>query len=201
MGEIADIDAGTWLTYADLAASRGIDKQSAARLTFRRRWRRQKDNHGTVRVLVPREWHELSRYTDRDASRDGSGDESRDASRDMSRIIKPLEDAIELLREQLEQVNRQVQVADAARDRFDQALTAERARADELRSRLDDLGGQLIAAQEKARDVVDGLEAQLAVAREQAQAAQDAAEELRRAEAAREGKGRWARLKAAWRRE
>jgi hypothetical protein len=39
------------------------------------------------------------------------------------------------------------------------------------------------------------------VAREQAQAAQDAAEELRRAEAAREGKGRWARLKAAWRRE
>jgi hypothetical protein len=44
---------GTWLTYAELAALRGIDRQSAARLTFRRHWRRQKDNRGTVRVFVP----------------------------------------------------------------------------------------------------------------------------------------------------
>ena len=40
----ADASEGRWMTYAELAQLRGIDKQSAARLTFRRRWRRQKSH-------------------------------------------------------------------------------------------------------------------------------------------------------------
>src|SRR6185436_15493331 len=99
---------GRWMTYAELAQLRGIDKQSAARLTFRRRWRRQKDNRGTVRVLVPHEWHEVSQ----DASRDVSSD----ASRDLSRDIGPLEEVAAVLREQILLANQQIEQANKRAD-------------------------------------------------------------------------------------
>jgi hypothetical protein len=49
-------DGGRWLTYPELSAVRGIDKPSAIRLATRKKWRRQRDNHRVVRVLVPPEW-------------------------------------------------------------------------------------------------------------------------------------------------
>jgi chromosome segregation ATPase len=215
----ADTDSGggRWMTYAELAEARGIDKSSAARLTFRRHWRRQKDHRGTVRVFVPLDWQDASR----DASRDVSDDASRDVSRDLSRVIKPLEDAIGLLREQLER----------AEGRADRA----EATAAELRGRLDDLTAKLTAAQDQAeaaeelrraleaaqavvervgqgREAAEAkvdeltvqateLIAQLDQARAEAQAAAQATDALQAAEAARRARGVLARLRAAWRGE
>jgi hypothetical protein len=42
-----------WLTYGELAELRGISSASARRLVQRNHWRRQRDNRGTVRILVP----------------------------------------------------------------------------------------------------------------------------------------------------
>ena len=42
-----------WMTYAELGQARGISTASATRLTFRRKWRRQKGNDGIARVEVP----------------------------------------------------------------------------------------------------------------------------------------------------
>src|SRR5215472_3258922 len=47
---------GRWLTYAELAALRHIDKHSALKLALRKRWQRRKNNHGTMQCLVPSEW-------------------------------------------------------------------------------------------------------------------------------------------------
>ena len=55
---------GRWLSYADLAAMRGIDKPSAMKLALRHQWRRRKDNCGWMQVYVPGEW--LSAITPRD---------------------------------------------------------------------------------------------------------------------------------------
>ena len=41
------------MTYAELGSTRGITKESALKLALRRKWRKQDDNHGHVRVYVP----------------------------------------------------------------------------------------------------------------------------------------------------
>jgi hypothetical protein len=51
-------DSARWRAFAELAAARGISQASASRLVRRRRWRRQTDNQGRVRVLVPSEDNE-----------------------------------------------------------------------------------------------------------------------------------------------
>jgi hypothetical protein len=48
-----DEDDGQWLSYVELAVHRGISRASAERLVRRKGWRRQSDNQGNVRVLVP----------------------------------------------------------------------------------------------------------------------------------------------------
>jgi colicin import membrane protein len=69
---------------------------------------------------------------------------------------------------------------------------AERARAEALRTSIDELKAELAAMAEMgARE--------LAIARHDAIAAQQAAAELRQAKAALQARGRWARLRAAWR--
>lgn len=53
-GDMGDAGDGTrWMTYTELAASRGITKPSATRLAFRRGWPRQTGNDGQARVAVP----------------------------------------------------------------------------------------------------------------------------------------------------
>src|SRR5437764_15330640 len=43
-----------WLSYSDLAEARGISRESAIRMTRRRRWPKREGNDGTIRVAVPR---------------------------------------------------------------------------------------------------------------------------------------------------
>jgi putative drug exporter of the RND superfamily len=111
--------------------------------------------------------------------------------------------------------------AEARADKLDQALAGERSRADELRDRLDDLGAkladaqaELAAAQNQAdaagaqkvaavQEAFEQTEAELRSDLEAAQMAQAEAEadaaELRQAEVTRQGRGRWTRLRQAWR--
>ena len=53
-----DTQDGRWLTYAELAAVRGINLESAVKLVQRERWSRSSGNDRarTVRVLVPLDW-------------------------------------------------------------------------------------------------------------------------------------------------
>src|SRR5689334_8994058 len=44
-----------WISFADLAARRGISRASASKLVRRHGWRRQTDNQGRVLILVPAE--------------------------------------------------------------------------------------------------------------------------------------------------
>jgi hypothetical protein len=46
-------DGARRMTYADLAAVRGISKHAAETLVRRRKWLKQIGNDGVVRVLVP----------------------------------------------------------------------------------------------------------------------------------------------------
>ena len=48
-----DAADGQWMSYGELAAIRGIDRTSALKLALRHHWRKQRDNRGVVRVLVP----------------------------------------------------------------------------------------------------------------------------------------------------
>ena len=53
-GDMGDAGDGTrWMTYAELAATRGISKASANRLAFRKKWPRKTGNDNQARVAVP----------------------------------------------------------------------------------------------------------------------------------------------------
>jgi hypothetical protein len=76
---------GTWLTYGELAEIRGIDRHSAVKLVARHRWRRQKDNRGTLRILVPPDW-----AVGRDRGTDKGTDQGMDTGTDMPHQALPL---------------------------------------------------------------------------------------------------------------
>jgi chromosome segregation ATPase len=253
------MDDGRWMTFTELAAFRGIDRQSARRLASRQKWRRQKDNQLVVRVYVPLTLAER-RVVSADMSADRSADTSAIMSADMSAVIGPLEAAISTLREQLERANdraeadraaiaqadgranraeagreaaetnaaalrerleaMQVQLAeahaalqaaaaaDARADRAEQGRDGERARADALRERIGTMQAEAATLQAQlAKSEAEGnaltietaeLTAQVKAAKAEAREAQDREEELRQADAARRGRGRLARLRAAW---
>src|ERR1700690_3907768 len=79
-----------WLSYDELGQARGISTASAIRLAFRRKWRRQDGNDGTVRVAVPvDEAKPQGEVADSEA--DGVG-------RDISQVVGLLETAATMLR-------------------------------------------------------------------------------------------------------
>jgi chromosome segregation ATPase len=246
---------GRWMTYDELAKLRGIARPSAERLVQRNRWRRQRGNDRTVRILVPMD----------SLSDDMSDDVSGDVSADTGLVASTFETALaaieaaharELatLKEQVagaEQAQARAQAmveqfAGAVRDaeeaaRVERARSAaeiadERARADALRDRLTTMQEQLAGARaalqaaesadaravraEASRDTerqradraeqgreadrarADVLQAKLNDTQMQLTARQeviDAAEAIRKADDARLARGRWARLRAAWR--
>ena len=49
---------GRWMSYAELAKIRRIDKTSALRLALRHGWPRRKGNSARMQVCVPLEWAE-----------------------------------------------------------------------------------------------------------------------------------------------
>jgi hypothetical protein len=189
---------GRWLTYGELGRVRGIGRESAVKLAQRKRWRRIPGNDGVARVLVPLDWLTPAK----EPSGERSPEASPEHSPELPGVISALEGAIAVLREQLDQANSRAVAAEARADRSDQAITAERSRAD----RAEAAGAGERARADQVRDRLDAAEAELREARaaadharDQAHAAQDAAAAFRQAEAARQSRGRWTRLRLAWR--
>jgi hypothetical protein len=211
-------DSARWMTFAELAKARGISRLSATTLVRRHGWRRQRDNQGHVIALVPLTWAS--------GQADDLPDKQSDNQPDSQGYIAAFEATlatvreahageVSALRERAEVAERRAdaerQRADAAEedrraaetriaaaegraDRAEQAIAGERARADAVRARLDAMQVQLAAeaeaadqARRKAQDALQGAEAIAAASA--------------RAEAERKGRGRLARLRAAWRGE
>ena len=227
-----DDEGGKWLTFAELAATRGTSKRAAVMLIRRHGWRRQRNNAGHTIALVPPMW--LQRTTD-DAdgngdghsTRHGSGHSDGHAASFHARALAALEDAMSSLRDAHTDEVSALQAAHAGetaalRDRLDDmrrdldAARAETQRvqddaaartsaalalADRTLAQLADADGRADRAEARADALQDRLaaaEADADRARAQAHTAQD---ELRQADVARRARGRWARLRAAWRGE
>ena len=106
------------------------------------------------------------------------------------RLNKP----VEALSAEVMRAEKQAEAVIGRAERAEAARDAERALAEALRSTIDELmAGQAMMAEMHPRE--------LAVAQYDAHAAKQAIAELRRAEAARKGRGRVARVLAAWRGE
>lgn len=162
-----DAAGGTWMTYDELAAARGIDRISAVKLALRNAWQKQRDKYRVARVHVPPEWAEANLVKDRG----GAGLRGVDPSHDASAYA----------------TGEQEGQAEARAKQPDQARAAERAMwrkllADE-RERADR------AEQEHARllTIIDGLEGRIAATEARADRANETlAAERTRADQARE---------------
>jgi chromosome segregation ATPase len=105
-----------------------------------------------------------------------------------------LNEQVEALSAEVLRAEKQAEAVIGRAERVEAGRDAERARAEALRSTIDELiAGQAMMAEMHSRE--------LAVAQHDAHAAKQAIAELRRAEAARKGRGRVARVLAAWRGE
>ncbi len=174
-GSADDADS-RWMTYVELANARRITTSSAIKLVLRRGWRRQKDNHGIMRALVPPAWSEPP------------PGRSFDDGAHLSQAIAALEQSVATLRERAEAAERAAQFERERADRAIQARDGERSRANALRDRIDALRAELT-------DAVAAME----MARYEAWEAAQSAEELRQADAAWRELGRMERVKRAWR--
>jgi hypothetical protein len=94
-----DAEAGRWLTYRQIADLRRISKESAERLVRRHRWRRQEDNQGVTRVLVPPDWADAPILRPPDIRADIREDTPPDIRPDIRPDISGFEGVIDALRE------------------------------------------------------------------------------------------------------
>jgi hypothetical protein len=121
----------------------------------------------------------------------------------VSRILSALEGAVASLTQRAEAAEARADAADADRrasgeraDRAEQGLIGERQRADSLRERLEALQGELREAREAAAKLADA-EARAGRVAAEAEGAQQALDQIRRADAARQVRGRLGRLAGA----
>ena len=164
-----------WMSYAELAEARRITASSASRLVVRRGWRRQKDNHGIMRALVPPEWSEPA------------PGRNFDPGAHVSQAISALEAAVAAMRGRAEAAERAAQTERERAERAVQARDGERSRANSLRDRIDALQATLAEA-----------EAALGEALRQTAEADVIAGALRQSAARWQSAGRVARLRWAW---
>jgi hypothetical protein len=92
-------DDGRCMTFAELATARGISRASASKLVRRRKWRRQTDNRGTVRILVPAEAMDSPSVSPSARPSDNPSVGPSDSPLDTSRAISALEAALAALDE------------------------------------------------------------------------------------------------------
>jgi chromosome segregation ATPase len=213
------------MTYKELGDARGISAASAKRLAIRRHWRRTPGNDGVSRVMVP--VTETTPRTD--VTRDRTGDRPSEVTGDTDAISALREAIAGLLVRAERAENRADRAENRADEAANRAILAEQAIADErnrvdmaestiveLRVRLDDAHGRLADAQdaadrhhaevhaalERAEQAEGVRDASLEAANRadaEAAAARDRLQELEAAEDARRVRGRWARLRDAWR--
>jgi hypothetical protein len=135
-------DGARRMTYAELAAVRGISLSSARRLVIRHRWPRQAGNDGIVRVTVPLTALAKSRNSaGSDAATDTvTSDSLSEATDTVTDAAVPMTDpvtvtltrALDSLREQLVIANGRADRAERRIDELQAALTEERRRVIEI---------------------------------------------------------------------
>ena len=144
---MSDEDEFRWLSYAELAEIRGIDRESAIRLARKHRWQKQPGNDGTIRAAVPR------------------------AFLDPKKPLReePREDALEELREES---GRKISALEARIEVLTEVVAHERGRADTLDAELKTTREQITdlkLAEAVARTRAEGAEAEAARLRKQAE--------------------------------
>ena len=188
-----------WLTYQQIGERFGLGTEAARTRVRRAGWRTQPGNDGRTLALVPDD-AELRPAGDRASGPAGDRETDRDetALTDLlTGALTALEDAVSVLREQLDAANARADAERARADRSDAAVAGERSRSDVLRSRLD----EMIEARAEADRAIAEERLRADAAHTTAHAAQQAAEELRRADEARKARGLLAQLRSAWRGE
>jgi hypothetical protein len=188
-----DSEDARWMTFKELAESRGISRLSAATLVRRHGWRRQRDNQGHVIALVPLTW--VTPSDDQiDRQSHDQPDKKPDNRPDSEGYIAAFAAALAAVREakdgEIAALRQQIVRLTAQSD-------TDHNRADALRDQIDDLNAKLTDAQTELAAAQDQAEA----ASTRALAAVAAEQALQQAEAERRGRGCWARLRAAWRGE
>jgi len=121
---------GRWLSYAELAEIRRIDKTSALKLAIRHRWPRRKDNHGRMQVCVPLEWAEPPGRL-RETSMDGGVDRGVD----LSTALGAYEDAKAAFAEALKATEGRAEEAEAKAEAADRRAETAETRAEQAESR------------------------------------------------------------------
>ena len=186
-----------WLSYSELGQVRGISTASAIRLVFRRKWRRQDGNDGTVRVAVPVDEANPQREV---ADNDGDG-----IGREISQVVGLLETATAMLRERGEEADVMLAALHATSDKELARAEAETVTEREARKQAE---GATAAAEAQLSQVRKDFERERQEAearRLTEQAAREKAEaeaaRLRQENQARRDLGLLARLRAALRRE
>lgn len=182
------------LTYVQIGAKLGISADAARMLARRRGWVRQAPNRrgAPVFVIVPEDalegeqWRTEEESTPPNTSPNGSDE-----------IANKAEERAELAERRAEQAE---QRANEAHKRADVAV----ALVDRTLAQLADANArvdQVLAQAAEATTRADRLRDERDNAAARAQAARTEAEALRQADADRKARGRWARLRAAWRGE
>ncbi len=204
-------DTGRWLTYDELATLRGIKRIGAVRLVQRHKWRRQAGNDGLARVLVPHDALEPVRRTDAgisaltNAAHTDAGTSSGNvAGTSAGDIAIQLAGQLEQANARADEANKRADVAVALADRTLARLTEVEQRADADRLRAERMEQALAAERHRAAQsevALDRLETELNAEKTAKATAEADAAELRQAEAARRGQGRWRRTWLAWRGE
>jgi hypothetical protein len=137
---MTESDQGRWLTYAEAGALLGISAQAARMLAKRRGWARRTPNaYGDrAQVLVPSDAIVQPRSPS-DAVRTGSvitSDQPHANGHDQVNV-RALEQAIEVLRDQLGVANRRGEDEHARADRAEERADRAECRADDERDRAD----------------------------------------------------------------
>jgi hypothetical protein len=189
---------GRWLTFAQAGAELGLSAEATRSRARRAGWRTMPGNDGRTLVMIPEDLAIEPRPAGRPVGRPTEDPVATARSAEtLTAAVSSLREALATLTEQL---MRERDRADRAVDRGDR-MEKER---DALQGRIDDLAAKLSDAQAELADAQDQAEAgrrqleatQIALGEAEADAA-----ELRQTDTQRKGRGRWARLRAAWRGE
>jgi hypothetical protein len=186
-----------WLSYAELGQACEISTASAIRLAYRRKWRRQDGNDGTVRVAVPvDDAKPQSAAADRDKG---------DVRGDIGQVVDLLETAAATLRERgeaaevmLAALDRNAEEALAQAEWATRTEREARRRAEEAMAGAEARLAQLSETLDRVRHEADALCSAERAAKEKAEAE---VAQLRQIDQARRNLGLLARLRAALRRE
>ena len=183
---------GQWMTVAELAALRRISKGSADRLARQRRWRRQPDQQGQLRLLVPHDAFQSAGQMLAEAPSGGHRDRQATVSRASQERVKAAE-------QRAERAEKRAREAEQARLAAEAAASRERDRAAMLLARTE----AALAAERKARAAAEEAAQNIVPMDRAVQIAIEVAaaqlRQLHQAETARRARGLLARLWAAWR--